>query len=72
MTETPGSFKDSYSQGIMKVLKSKGKYAFIGESPVLERIEATKCELQTLPGAINYQGYAFAFPKSELSSLSFL
>lgn len=65
MQAAPGSFKDSYWQGMKAVIRSNGSYAFIGESTALERMAKGDCRLKTLADSINNQDYGFALPKSE-------
>ncbi|XP_029028786.1 glutamate receptor 1-like isoform X3 [Betta splendens] len=60
----PSVFVHSTSDGVMRVRKSKGKYAYLLESSMNEYIEQRKpCDTMKVGGNLDSKGYGVATPK---------
>ncbi|TRY89055.1 hypothetical protein DNTS_015165, partial [Danionella cerebrum] len=68
----PSVFVKTTAEGVMRVRKSKGKYAYLLESTMNEYIEQRKpCDTMKVGGNLDSKGYGIATPKgSSLSALS--
>lgn len=60
----PSVFVKSTSEGVIRVRKSKGKYAYLLESSMNEYIEQRKpCDTMKVGGNLDSKGYGVATPK---------
>uniref|UniRef100_A0A7N6A969 Glutamate receptor n=1 Tax=Anabas testudineus TaxID=64144 RepID=A0A7N6A969_ANATE len=60
----PSVFVKSTNEGVMRVRKSKGKYAYLLESSMNEYIEQRKpCDTMKVGGNLDSKGYGVATPK---------
>ncbi|XP_037961199.1 glutamate receptor ionotropic, kainate 2 [Teleopsis dalmanni] len=59
---TPSVFTKSNDEGVERVMKGKGLYAFLMESTTLEYIIERKCELMQVGGWLDYKTYGIAMP----------
>ncbi|XP_041800323.1 glutamate receptor 1a isoform X1 [Chelmon rostratus] len=61
----PSVFVKTTDEGVMRVRKSKGKYAYLLESTMNEYIEQRKpCDTMKVGGNLDSKGYGIATPKS--------
>ncbi|KAM4727254.1 glutamate receptor 1-like isoform 1-T1 [Anableps anableps] len=61
----PSVFVKSTNEGVMRVRKSKGKYAYLLESSMNEYIEQRKpCDTMKVGGNLDSKGYGVATPKA--------
>ncbi|KAF7707265.1 glutamate receptor 1a [Silurus meridionalis] len=64
MKSTPSVFVKTTDEGVIKVRKSKGKYAYLLESTMNEYIEQRKpCDTMKVGGNLDSKGYGVATPK---------
>lgn len=60
----PSVFVKKTSEGVLRVRKSKGKYAYLLESTMNEYIEQRKpCDTMKVGGNLDSKGYGIATPK---------
>lgn len=60
----PSVFVKTTDEGVMRVRKSKGKYAYLLESTMNEYIEQRKpCDTMKVGGNLDSKGYGIATPK---------
>lgn len=60
----PSVFVKSTNEGVSRVRKSKGKYAYLLESSMNEYIEQRKpCDTMKVGGNLDSKGYGVATPK---------
>lgn len=64
------TFVKNNPEGIARVKKGEGKYAFFVESTVLEYFVERNCELTQVGGLLDSKGYGVALPKSKSSLVS--
>ncbi|XP_054889931.1 glutamate receptor 1a isoform X4 [Poeciliopsis prolifica] len=63
----PSVFVKTTDEGVMRVRKSKGKYAYLLESTMNEYIEQRKpCDTMKVGGNLDSKGYGIATPKRSL------
>ncbi|CAL8365598.1 unnamed protein product [Lota lota] len=63
----PSVFVKNTNEGVMRVRKSKGKYAYLLESSMNEYIEQRKpCDTMKVGGNLDSKGYGVATPKGSL------
>lgn len=65
----PSVFVNSNEEGVERVAKSKGNYAFLMESTSIEYITQQNCNLTQVGGQLDSKGYGIAVPVSEWISL---
>lgn len=65
----PSVFTKSNDEGVERVVKGKGLFAFLMESTTLEYIVERKCELMQVGGWLDYKTYGVAMPFSEYYKL---
>lgn len=63
----PSVFTKTTAEGVARVRKSKGKFAFLLESTMNEYIEQRKpCDTMKVGGNLDSKGYGVATPKHSL------
>lgn len=62
----PTAFTSSNLEGVERVIKGKGSYAFLMESTTIEYVIERNCELTQVGGMLDSKGYGIAMPPSEL------
>lgn len=63
---TPPVFTSSNQEGVDRVVKGKGNYAFLMESTSIEYVIERNCELTQIGGMLDSKGYGIAMPPSKL------
>lgn len=63
MDKTEKVFMPSNKEGLKKVLKDAGRYAFFMESTVIEYNVERNCKLAQVNGLLDNKGYAIALKK---------
>lgn len=63
----PSVFTSSNMEGVERVVKGKGSYAFLMESTSIEYVIERNCELTQVGGMLDSKGYGIAMPPSEYS-----
>ncbi|XP_024216292.1 glutamate receptor ionotropic, kainate 2 isoform X2 [Halyomorpha halys] len=58
----PSVFTDSNSDGVERVIKGKGNYAFLMESTSIEYVIERNCDLTQIGGLLDSKGYGIAMP----------
>ncbi|KAK9498544.1 hypothetical protein O3M35_003153 [Rhynocoris fuscipes] len=58
----PSVFTDSNSDGVERVTKGKGNYAFLMESTSIEYVIERDCDLTQIGGLLDSKGYGIAMP----------
>lgn len=58
-------FTSSNKEGVDRVIKGKGSYAFLMESTSIEYVIETNCELTQVGGLLDSKGYGIAMPPSK-------
>lgn len=53
-------------EGVERVVKGKGNYAFLMESTSIEYVIERNCELTQVGGMLDSKGYGIAMPPSKL------
>lgn len=61
----PSVFTDSNSDGVERVTKGKGNYAFLMESTSIEYVIERDCDLTQIGGLLDSKGYGIAMPPSK-------
>ncbi|XP_066943694.1 glutamate receptor ionotropic, kainate 2-like isoform X2 [Macrobrachium rosenbergii] len=61
-SQTPTVYSTSNEEGVSKVLKGDGKYAYIMESPSIEYVTERHCDLIQVGGLLNSRSYSIALP----------
>jgi hypothetical protein len=66
MSQTrPSVFVNSNEEGVERVQKEKGLYAFFMESTSIEYQVERKCDLQQVGGLLDSKGYGIGMPVSK-------
>jgi len=55
----------SNNEGVERVVKGKGNYAFLMESTSIEYVIERNCELTQVGGLLDSKGYGIAMPPSK-------
>ena len=58
-------FTNSNVDGVDRVVKGKGSYAFLMESTSIEYVIERNCELTQIGGLLDSKGYGIAMPPSK-------
>ena len=66
MDQDENNFVKSNKEGIDRVSKDNGNYAFLMESSSVEFIIERKCELTMVGGLLDTKGYGIALPPSKI------
>lgn len=61
----PTVFTKSNKEGVDRVLKGKGRYAFLMESSSIEYQTERECNLMQIGNTLDSKGYGIAMPMSE-------
>lgn len=61
----PSVFTASNGEGVERVAKGKGSYAFLMESTSIEYVTERNCELTQVGGMLDTKSYGIATPPSE-------
>lgn len=61
----PNVFMASNNEGVERVVKGKGNYAFLMESTSIEYVIERNCELTQVGGLLDSKGYGIAMPPSK-------
>ncbi|XP_031331870.1 glutamate receptor ionotropic, kainate 2-like [Photinus pyralis] len=61
-TTRPSVFTSTNNEGVERVLKGKGNYAYLMESTTIEYVIERKCELTRIGGLLDSKGYGIAMP----------
>lgn len=61
----PSVFMSSNNEGVERVVKGKGNYAFLMESTSIEYVIERNCELTQVGGLLDSKGYGIAMPPSK-------
>lgn len=61
----PSVFTGSNVEGVERVIKAKGSYAFLMESTSIEYVIERDCELTQVGGLLDSKGYGIATPLSK-------
>lgn len=61
----PSVFPKNNQEGVERVQKGKGRYAFFMESTSIEYEVERKCDLTQVGGLLDSKGYGIAMPVSE-------
>lgn len=64
-SQRPTVFTASNNEGVERVIKGKGNYAYLMESTTIEYVIERKCELTQIGGLLDNKGYGIAMPNSE-------
>jgi len=64
----PNVFMASNNEGVERVVKGKGNYAFLMESTSIEYVIERNCELTQVGGLLDSKGYGIAMPPSKRQS----
>lgn len=65
----PSVFTSSNVEGVERVTKGKGSYAFLMESTSIEYVIERNCDLTQVGGLLDSKGYGIAMPPSESLSV---
>lgn len=61
----PTVFTSSNVEGVERVIKGKGSYAFLMESTSIEYVIERNCDLTQVGGLLDSKGYGIAMPPSK-------
>lgn len=61
----PSVFTSSNVEGVERVIKGKGSYAFLMESTSIEYVIERNCDLTQVGGLLDSKGYGIAMPPSK-------
>ena len=65
MNNKEGMFVQSAKDGIERVSKEDGKYAFFAESPLVDYVVERHCDLKQVGGLLDAKSYGIGLPKSK-------
>lgn len=65
-SQKPTVFTTSNMEGVDRVIKGKGSYAFLMESTSIEYVIERNCELTQIGGMLDSKGYGIATPQGNL------
>ena len=71
MDQSEAVWVKSNKEGVAKVIKEDGKYAFMMESTVVDYVVERECQLTQVGGLLDNKGYGIGLPPSEYCSLFF-
>lgn len=63
-SQRPSVFTTSNNEGVERVAKGKGGYAFLMESTTIEYVIERNCDLTQVGGLLDSKGYGIAMPPS--------
>lgn len=63
-SQRPSVFTTSNTEGVDRVVKGKGGYAYLMESTTIEYVIERNCELTQIGGLLDSKGYGIAMPPS--------
>lgn len=63
-SQRPSVFAASNTEGVERVVKSRGNYAFLMESTSIEYVIERNCDLTQIGGMLDSKGYGIAMPPS--------
>ena len=66
MDQTAGVWSKSNQEGVERVLKEDGQYAFMMESTVVDYVVERQCELAQVGGLLDNKGYGIGLPPSKI------
>ena len=66
MDQTAGVWSKSNQEGVERVLKEDGMYAFMMESTVVDYVVERQCELTQGGGLLDNKGYGIGLPPSKI------
>ena len=66
MDQTAGVWSKSNQEGVERVLKEDGMYAFMMESTVVDYVVERQCELTQVGGLLDNKGYGIGLPPSKI------
>ena len=66
MDQTSGIWSSSNQEGVERVLKEDGQYAFMMESTVVDYVVERQCELTQVGGLLDNKGYGIGLPPSKI------
>ena len=69
MDQSEAVWVKSNKEGVAKVIKEDGKYAFMMESTVVDYVVERQCQLTQVGGLLDNKGYGIGLPPSEFHSL---
>ncbi len=64
-TTRPTVFTESNQEGVERVIRARGNYAFLMESTSIEYVTERNCELTQIGGMLDNKGYGIATPPSK-------
>lgn len=64
-SQRPSAFTASNVEGVERVVKGRGNYAFLMESTSIEYVIERNCELTQVGGMLDSKGYGIAMPPSK-------
>ena len=65
MDQDESNFVKSNKEGVDRVMKDGGNYAFLMESTSVEFVVERKCKLAKVGGLLDTKGYGIALPPSK-------
>ena len=65
MNSNKNVFTSSVKEGVERVRKEDGNYAFFAESTAVEYIVGQHCDLKQVGGLLDSKGFGIGLPKSE-------
>lgn len=63
----PSVFTSDNNEGVERVKKGKGGYAYLMESTSIEYVIERNCELTQVGGMLDSKGYGIAMPPSKFA-----
>lgn len=67
----PSVFTTKNVEGVERVIKGKGSYAFLMESTSIEYVIERNCDLTQVGGLLDSKGYGIAMPPSKCDRVTF-
>lgn len=64
----PSVFTSDNNEGVERVKKGKGSYAYLMESTSIEYVIERNCELTQVGGMLDSKGYGIAMPPSKINA----
>ena len=66
MDQNQNVFTKSNKEGVERVLREEGAYAFMMESTVVDYVVERQCELTQVGGLLDNKGYGIGLPPGKL------
>ena len=68
MNDNKNVFVQSTKEGVERIHKEAGKYAFFAESTAVDYLVERQCDLKQVGGLLDNKGYGIGLPKGKVKN----